>query len=460
MFALKNNKGFDELLKLIENSNTDINNVSRDYSKEIEKILSSLKLTMKNWKTDTGMYSIIKYDKQAYGLIEEDYKTIGLLRSIVVNDEGRIVAFSPPKSLAITKEREEHFNNNNIMSPISGDDDQMTNTNEWCAEEFVEGTMINLFYSEKGNAWEIATKSTVGGNVTFFSPKNPKENIEVRDKDTFRNMFFETCAKLGFKYENLPKEFMYSFVLQHPKNRIVLPINEAVIYIIGVYSVNQDTLEVLQLNTKGVVDKYCDNLVLRPKPLSCDKYTISGLKNEYASMNSSFDIMGVVFNNMITGERMKVRNPNYEMVKNMKGNEQKLQLQYLTLRHGGRIADYLKCYPEYKGSFSVFRTQVHAFTNSLHQNYIDCYVLKKKKLDEFPKQYKKHMFLLHKKYIEELREVKGSVNFNYVVVYVNGLPPADLLYSLNYAIMEHKKKIKQIEEPANDNASSSECMEV
>jgi len=178
MFALKNNKGFDELLKLIENSNTDINNVSRDYSKEIEKILSSLKLTMKNWKTDTGMYSIIKYDKQAYGLIEEDYKTIGLLRSIVVNDEGRIVAFSPPKSLAITKEREEHFNNNNIMSPISGDDDQMTNTNEWCAEEFVEGTMINLFYSEKGNAWEIATKSTVGGNVTFFSPKNPKENIE------------------------------------------------------------------------------------------------------------------------------------------------------------------------------------------------------------------------------------------------------------------------------------------
>jgi hypothetical protein len=252
---------------------------------------------------------------------------------------------------------------------------------------------------------------------------------------------------------------MYSFVLQHPKNRIVLPINDAAIYIIGVYSVNQDTLEVLQLNAKGVVDKYCDKLILRPKALSCDNYTISGLTSEYASMNSSFDIMGVVFNNMITGERMKVRNPNYEMVKNMKGNEQKLQLQYLTLRHGGRIADYLKCYPEYKSDFSVFRAQVHAFTSSLHQNYINCYVHKKNKFEEFPKQYKKHMFLLHKKYIEELREVKGSVTYEYVIVYVNSLLPADLLYSLNYAIMEHKKKIKRIEDPMNDDVSSSQYYE-
>jgi hypothetical protein len=465
MFALKKNEGFDVLLKMICDSNktetdTDTNSVPNDYSKDIEKILSSLKLTMKNWKTDTGMYSMIKYDKQAYGLIQDDYNTIGLLRSIVVNDEGKIVAFSPPKSLVLTKEREDHFNKNNIMSPMEDDDDKIINTNEWYAEEFVEGTMINLFYSEKGKAWEIATKSTVGGNVTFFSPKNPKENIEVRDRDTFRNMFFETCTKLGFKYENLPKEFMYSFVLQHPKNRIVLPINEAAIYIVGVYSVNQDTLEVLQLSAKGVVDKYCDNHVLRPKALSCDDYTVSGLKNEYASMNSSFDIMGVVFNNMITGDRMKIRNPNYEMVKNMKGNEQKLQLQYLTLRHGGRIADYLKCYPEYKSDFSVFRAQVHAFTSGLHQNYINCYIYKKSKFDEFPKQYKKHMFTLHKRYIEELREVKGSVTYEYVIVYVNSLLPADLLYSLNYVIMEHKKKIKRIEEPVIDDTSSSQCGEV
>ena len=51
MFALKKNEGFDVLLKLIGESNkTDTSSVSNDFSKDIEKILNSLKLTMKNWK--------------------------------------------------------------------------------------------------------------------------------------------------------------------------------------------------------------------------------------------------------------------------------------------------------------------------------------------------------------------------------------------------------------------------
>ena len=412
-----------------------------NHSSEIEKTLNSLKLTMKNWKTDTGMYSIIKYEKQSFVLTCEDYESIGLLRSAVVDEAGRIVAYSPPKCVYLTEQREKSFNDNNIMTAPSE-----STTNEWCAEEFVEGTMINMFYSEKGGAWEIATKSTVGGNVVFYAPKNPKDTVEIRDKDTFRNMFFETCAKLGFKYEELPKEFMYTFVLQHPKNRIVLPITEAKIYIIGLYSINNDTLDITQLSTAGFVEKYGCGVILRPKQLFADNYTVEGFKKEYASMNSSYNTMGVVFCNMVTGDRMKVRNPTYEMVKNLKGGEQKLQLQYLTLRHGGRVADYLKTYPEYKGDFAVFRSQLHGFTRSLHQNYLDCFVFKKQKFEEFPQQYKKFMNGLHKKYLEELRENKGSVTFNYVVEFVNTQNPMFLMYSLNYVVREHKKTVERMDE--------------
>jgi hypothetical protein len=437
MFSLKKNEGFVDILRMIGEQN--IQKVN--HSSEIEKTLNSLKLTMKNWKTDTGMYSIIKYDKQAFGLVQEDYETIGLLRSVVVDDTGRIVAYSPPKCLSITEQREKSFNDNNIMTAPSE-----STTNEWCAEEFVEGTMINMFYSEKGGAWEIATKSTVGGNVVFYAPKNPKDTVEIRDKDTFRNMFFETCAKLGFKYEELPKEFMYTFVLQHPKNRIVLPITEAKIYIIGLYSINNDTLDITQLSTAGFVEKYGAGVILRPKQLFADNYTVEGFKKEYASMNSSYNTMGVVFCNMVTGDRMKVRNPTYEMVKNLKGGEQKLQLQYLTLRHGGRVADYLKTYPEYKGDFAVFRGQLHGFTRSLHQNYLDCFVFKKRVFSEFPQQYKKFMSGLHKKYLEELREIKGSVTFSYLVEFVNTQNPMFLMYSLNYVVREHKKTVERMDE--------------
>jgi hypothetical protein len=407
---------------------------------------------MKNWKTDIGMYSIIKYDKQAFGLTQEDYETIGLLRSVVVDEEGNIVAYSPPKCLHITEQREKSFNDSNIMTQAietsEGTDKATSETNQWRAEEFVEGTMINLFYSktQTGEGWEIATKSTVGGNVVFYSPKNPKDTIEFRDKDTFRNMFFETCSNIGFKYEDLPKEFMYSFVLQHPKNRIVLLHKEAKIYIIGIYSINKDTLDVMQLTTAGFEETYGSGVVMRPKQLFADSYTVEGFKKEYASMNSSYNMMGIVFYNMVTGERMKVRNPMYEMVKNIKGAEQKLQLQYLTLRHGGRVADYLKAFPEYKADFAVFRGQLHGFTRSLHQNYVDCFVLKKRPFSEFPQQYKKFMSGLHKKYLEELRENKGSVTFNYVVEFVNTQNPMFLLYSLNYVVREHKKTIERIDD--------------
>jgi hypothetical protein len=387
-------------------------------------------------------------------MTQEDYTTVGLLRSVVVDETGHIVAYSPPKCLSVTEEREKSFNDNNIMTPPRGSDSgNDTTVNQWYAEEFVEGTMINMFYSQKdgGGAWEIATKSTVGGDVVFYSPKNPKDTVEIRDKDTFRNMFFETCAKIGFKYENLPKEFMYSFVLQHPKNRIVLPITEAKIYIIGLYSINNDTLDITSLNTAGFVEEYGAGVILRPKQLFADNYTVEGFKKEYASMNASYNMMGVVFCNMETGERMKVRNPTYEMVKNLKGVDQKLQLQYLTLRHGGRVADYLKTYPEYKGDFAVYRNQLHGFTRSLHQNYLDCFVFKKCRFVEISQQYKKFVSGLHKKYLEELREIKGSVTFNYVVEFVNTQNPLALLYSLNHVVRQHKKTIERMDDAPIEN---------
>jgi hypothetical protein len=164
-------------------------------------------------------------------------------------------------------------------------------------------------------------------------------------------------------------------------------------------------------------------------------------------MNSAYNMMGVMFYNMVTGQRMKLRNPMYEMVKNVRGSEQKIQLQYLTLRHGGRVADYLKDFPEYKSVFSYHRSQVHSFTRNLHQNYLDCFVFKKKPFAEYPAQYKKHMFVLNKKYIDELRENKNSVTFNYVVEFINKLDPGSLLFSLNYVVKEHKKEIQRLEEP-------------
>ena len=67
------------------------------------------------------------------------------------------------------------------------------------------------------------------------------------------------------------------------------------------------------------------------------------------------DVMGIIVKNSRTGERTKFRNPIYEEVRHLRGNQPKLQYQYLTLRHSGKLPEYLKFYPESKAEFSVYR---------------------------------------------------------------------------------------------------------
>jgi hypothetical protein len=158
----------------------------------------------------------------------------------------------------------------------------------------------------------------------------------------------------------------------------------------------------------------------------------SELINKFASPNTPYNIMGVVIRHTLTNERCKIRNPIYEEVRQLRGNQAKLQYQYLTLRKEGKIPEFIKFYPETKPELSKFRDQIHMFTNTLHQNYVSCYVKKEKPLKEFPEQYRTHMFKLHEHYLAHLRETKGAVTNTVVINYVNNLAPSLLMFCLNH----------------------------
>jgi hypothetical protein len=158
----------------------------------------------------------------------------------------------------------------------------------------------------------------------------------------------------------------------------------------------------------------------------------SELIDKYASMNTEYDKLGVVLYNKKTGHRTKIRNPVYEEVRHLRGNQSKMQFQYLTLRKAGKMNDFLKFFPENKREFSLFRDQVHLFTNTLFYNYISCYMKKEKQLKEFSAQYRTHMFNIHEKYKNELKPEKKFVTNKVVIEYVNNLQPQLLMHSLNY----------------------------
>ena len=359
---------------------------------------------------DGSTYTVIRYDKQilSVDLIE----TYGLCRSVILNSDNDVVSFAPPKSipsdLFILKYSEK---NDNII-----------------AQEFVEGTMINVFWNEKiglTGGWEIATRNTVGANSSFFKSSKTK---------TFRQMFLEAAKENNLVLERLNPQYCYSFVLQHPDNRIVVPFHKSELYLVAMYHIdNTDKNNIIINSINNISVRNLDwqhSNIKFPEIYSFEKY--SELIEKYASMNTSYNILGVVLYNYATGERCKIRNPVYEQVRNLRGNQPKLQYQYLSLRKEGKVKEFLKFYPENKKDFSLFRDQVHLFTNTLVSNYISCYIKKEKPLIEFSEQYRNHMFQLHQKYINELREKKMFITSTIVCNYVNNLHPSLLMFSLNF----------------------------
>ena len=82
------------------------------------------------------------------------------------------------------------------------------------------------------------------------------------------------------------------------------------------------------------------------------------------------------------------------------------------------------------------------FTDTLFKNYISCYIKKEKPLILFSDQYRTHMFNLHQKYLNELREKKQIINSIVVQKYVNEMQASLLMYCLNFQM--RKKNVDTI----------------
>ena len=354
-------------------------------------------------------YSVIRYLKEYLCL--DMIPTYGLCRSVILNSVNNVVGFAPPKSIP-----------SDTFIRMNPD-----KTDHLIAQEFVEGTMVNAFWDPSiglTGGWEISTRNTVGATSSFFKGAQQK---------TFRTMFLEALNEINLTLDSLNKDLCYSFVLQHPDNRIVVPFKNPDLYLVAVYQIKvvDGSTMVLSYPMSDLKNYDWGPAAIKfPQVYEWNTYT--DLIEKYASMNTNYSVMGVVVYNNITCERMKIRNPVYEQVRNLRGNQPKLQYQYLSLRKEGKVSDFLKFYPENKKDFSVFRDQVHLFTSTLFANYASCYIKKEKPLKEFSEQYRTHMFNIHKIYMDELREKKFFVTNTTVINYVNNLHPSLLMYCLNF----------------------------
>lgn len=359
-------------------------------------------------------FTIIKYNKK--NLTIDNENSVGLFRSVIMNDDN-IVAFAPQKSV--------NYNNFIVQNEF----------NDCYITEYVDGTMINIFYNEKLDengeitGWEFCTRSNIGAKCRY--------NLDTQK--TFYDMFLDACIEEKLDFDILNKECCYSFVLQHPDNKIVKHIEKPKLILTRVYSFNSEN-EIFDATEE---EKNID--IDTPRTLYNINKNVSNwldFTELCSGENLPFDMVGFVIYNK-KGVRTKIRNIAYEKVKRLKGNLQKMFLQYLTLRKSGQLRDFLRYFPEYKDNFELYKKKLYKWTYQLFDHYVDTFILKKKRLKECPFEFKPILYYIQKEYLEMLKPNNKKITFKYLTGYVHDcIPPKKLMFCINYPL--RKKLLKKV----------------
>ena len=269
---------------------------------------------------------------------DENYRHF---RSVVYKHDGTLVCMSPAKS-------------------IPYEDFKKQFTIEQCiVEDFVEGTMINVFFDE---GWHIATKSNVGAMCTFES------NI------TFAGMFHDCMNYHQLTYDALDTKTSYSFVMQHPDHRIVTLVKPTLVCVAIFH---------------GLEERLAD--IYPPK-----RYTFSSWEEAKQAAQNGL-CKGLVFKR--NGLRSKIRNMMHHSIESLKQNVPFPQ-RYIKLRNKPILKEYLFYFPEDRVKIETIETKIQEKTTRLYHTYRDCFMFKKEKARDHPM--KSALYDLHTIYLQEL----------------------------------------------------------
>ena len=381
----------------------------------------SLLINKKTYQNANMKYTIMNYTKDF--LCFDDYETSKYRSVILSNPENKLLCFSPPKSIKydIFMEKYPDIDENIYVS------------------EMVEGVMINLFYDERIQSWEIATKCAIGGNY-----KHKTLNVEeTSNKNSFIELFLDSlqcmshvkplCKRLNQNkiIDIFPKEYCYNFVLQHPKNKIVLNIETPKLYLVGVYQILENTAVKISPHVFENWDIFLNihGIIHYPKKIYENSY--DKIIAKYCSIYTTNTNPGIMITNIEDGERTKIMNPVYTNRRKNNETNPTMQYQFLCLNRIDKTDDFLKYFPVCKKEFRKRKTEYLDFIYNIHRSYMLKYV-ESSRIHISPK-YLVHVDRLHHSiYIPSLSRKKQNITKDIVKKYVENMDPGEVFFYLNY----------------------------
>jgi hypothetical protein len=248
--------------------------------------------------------------------------------------------------------------------------------------------------------------------------------------------------------ENLNKKYCYNFVLQHPKNHIVLSIEVPRVYLVAIYEIESsnsarllplystvsNTPELKRLNDYQVffLPKIHDfSNYITPSIISGQLYYRCYEALELVKEITSAPL-GYMLVDTVSGDRTSIGCDYYERLKEIRGNHPNLQYQYLCLLRTKKLNEFLEYFPMYKNLFWNFYKQLTAFVQYIHQGYIQHYILKQPRPDTMSRHLWFHISRIHHEiYLPSLStSEKKKINKKIIWDYFSEVEPAVLLFAL------------------------------
>ena len=299
-------------------------------------------------------------------------------------------------------------------------DDQPIGTYE--IEEFMDGVMIGMFWDKYNNMWRIHTRSTLDAQCRYFSQTT-----------TFSTMFSEA---IGAHRETMEKSLnantSYTWILQHPMNRIVVPVpipRAFCVQAVTIANNNEVTVSAVPAAAFPV-----SKVVLHSASWDLMRTTVVEWSRHFGH-----SIQGMVAKSGF--DRYKIRTPAYNTTRRRRGNSARRDFLWLSEWRSGTLPAYISLFPEERSMANMTIARWKQATNEVYQWYVSVFKARNTHKQQIPPKYRPLVYGIHTLYMNTLKPAGKSVDWRTCLSFMNERDTAQMLFVINWDMRQTAKQL-------------------
>jgi hypothetical protein len=340
---------------------------------------------------DDDIYPIIRYVK---GVSDFSKPHVAFFRSVVWNK----VAHRPVSVAPMKAQKGE---------PATGIPLRVT--------DFIDGVMFHGFNT--AGTTMIATRTSLGALCRFYSQRCFADLLEDAMKPMGGSKAF---------LKSLPPNTFISLVLQHPEHKTVAAIETPRVFITYFGTVAEDGHVAMSADPSTWPQRFAAlaPTLYEPSKVFEDTEALSLLR----SSSLGYAWQGLVFQDLSTSRRWRLRNPEYIAVRNLRGSEANQTARFLRLRAEGKMKEYIGYFREESAAMWALEQRLRARTQGLYDAYSRLHKAKSATMRDLPLPFRTHVYAIHGQYMAKFStggepgQKPPPVLKETVIAYVNALP--------------------------------------